>query len=80
MVWRQFVYNWLRRETGRHVADAVHAVKEDVQRKVSAEDPAPVKPRLCHIGIVVNDKTEKGSIVDRLSGVVETQGIRRNVR
>ena len=74
MVWRQFMYNWLRRETGRHVADAVSAAKADVQRKASAEDPASVTPRLCHVGIVVSDKTERGSIVDRLSGVVETQG------
>lgn len=68
MLWRHFLYDWLRRQASARVAEA------GSEKKAPLDSPPAAKSEDCHLGIVVSAKTETGSILDRLCGVIKTKG------
>ncbi len=76
-MWQTFVRNWvvgkLHERLGEHARAAANPASPP-RARVLQQPQAPAQPVVCHVGVVVAERAEAAGLIDRLTGVVETQG------
>jgi adenosylhomocysteine nucleosidase len=76
-MWQGLVKNWLLNQARAQVqAAAMQAATESASQARPADEQGPPRhePEVCHIGLVFAMPIEAGGLVDRLSGVIKTEG------
>jgi adenosylhomocysteine nucleosidase len=79
-MWQSLVRNWLYQQARQHAAAAATQAAANAAGEAgsagTAEGPpaTPRAPEVCHVGLVFALAIEAGGLVDRLAGVVGTEG------
>ena len=75
MILRQLVTHWLKTQAAQTARDAaMGAAREHLSDQPEADDQPVKPPTPCDIGVVFALGIESGGLMDRLQGVVGTQG------
>jgi adenosylhomocysteine nucleosidase len=76
-MWQSLVRNWVMQNLrGRLSQQARQAATGAAPASAEAASPedVPVRPAVCHVGVVVAEPAEASELVDRLTGTVKSQG------
>lgn len=81
-MWQMLLRNWLLSQAQQKMREAATQAAGEAMRGPAASDPqqAPPqpppekKPEVCHVGLVFALGIEAGGLIDRLSGVIRTEG------
>lgn len=76
-MWQGLVKNWLLNQARAQVqAAAMQAATQSASQARPAEEQGPPRnePEVCHVGLVFAMPIEAGGLIDRLSGVITTEG------
>src|SRR5262245_50880114 len=74
-MWQPLLRNWLLGQARQKMREAAgQAAHSAMQQPADAKPREPAAPQVCHVGLVFALGIEAGGLVDRLSGVIMTEG------
>lgn len=76
-MWQGLVRNWLLGQAQQKMREAAAQAAKQAAEQHAAGEPEPEQTqeqRVCHVGVVFALGIEAGGLVDRLAGVVRTEG------
>ena len=76
-MWQPLLRNWLLGQAQQKMREAAAQAAKDALHESQTgprESPPPTEPPVCHVGLVFALPIEAGGLVDRLAGMIRTEG------
>ncbi|MEX2315866.1 MAG: hypothetical protein WD669_01850 [Pirellulales bacterium] len=76
-MWQPLLRNWLLGQAQQKMREAAAQAAKDALHETQTPEqhsPPPTEPPVCHVGLVFALPIEAGGLVDRLSGMIRTEG------